>query len=129
MPILDAAGLERLSPGRYVYVVDRYGVARVARAPESGLEADGAQVSAALLAHGDPVRVAGALTLVAGPDRPLGVGAANIGSAEYFFSNLSLTLYEDVEERSDRYVLALGHLLQALEAGRVPREGILLRKY
>jgi hypothetical protein len=128
LPILRAAALESLSAGRYIYVVDRYGVVRIGPAPGSGAEAD-QTLSAALLAQGEPVRAAGELRLVAEPRQPLAVGAADIGSPEYFFSNLSLTLYEDVEERSDRYVLALGHLLKALDDARVPRDGILLRKF
>ena len=128
LPILSASALESLSPGRYIYVVDRYGVVRIG--PAAGSEADGDQpLSAAVLAQGEPVRAAGALRLVAEPQQSLAVGAADIGSSEYFFSNLSLSLYDDVEERSDRYVLALGHLLKALDGARVPRDGILLRKF
>lgn len=127
-PILSAGALESLSAGRYIYVVDRYGVLRVAPAAVPGR--DGSRtLSAALLAQGEPVRAAGVLRLVAEPQQPLSVGAADIGSPEYFFSNLSLTLYEDVEERSDRYALTLGHLLRALDDARVPRDGILLQKF
>jgi len=128
-PNLVTAGTEGLVPGRYVYVVDRFGMIRVAPVSDAGSDVAPGSMTAALLAHGEPVRAAGLLTLVAGPDRRLRVGAGNIRSPEYFFSNLSLTLYEDVEQRSDRYVLALGHVLTALEAGRLPHEDILLMKY
>lgn len=126
-PILTTRDLARLSPGRFIYVVDRFGVIRVG--PVSRVPADGASLTPALLAHGEPVRAAGVLSLVAGADGALMVGAASIRSPEYFYSNLSITLYEDVEDRSDRYLLALGHLLAALEAARVPHDEILLTKF
>ncbi len=73
--------------------------------------------------------MAGELVLAADGGGPLRVDELSVASEEYFFSNLSLTLYPDVEERSDRYVVALGHALRALEQARVPRDGILLRKF
>jgi hypothetical protein len=128
-PVLSATSLPNLRPGRYAYAVDRYGVIRIGRAPDAGVEGTGAAVSAALLAHGEPLRAAGVLVLAAEPDRPPRVAEVNVRSEEYFFSNLALTLYDDVEQRSDRYVAAVGHVLAALELGRIPREGILIRKF
>jgi hypothetical protein len=125
-PLLDATTLPRLAPGRYVYVVDRYGFIRVAPVG-SGPEGPGA-MTAAMLAHGDPVRVAGELRIEARPEGPR-VAELNVRSEEYFFSNRSLTLYADVEERAERYLVALGHALRALDLARIPREGILLRKF
>ncbi len=127
-PVLNATTLSRLRPGRYAFVVDRYGVMRVGpKAPEGVAAASDA--SCALLAHGEPVRVAGELVLAADGDGPLRVGELSVACEEYFFSNLSLTLYPDVEERSDRYVIELGHALRALDQARVPRDGVLLRKF
>lgn len=128
-PVLSAASLPELRPGRYVYAVDRYGVIRIGSAPDAGDAGTGAAVSAALLAHGEPLRAAGVLVLTAEPEGPPRVAEVSVRSEEYFFSNLALTLYEDVEQRSDRYVAAVGHVLAALELGRVPREGILIRKF
>ena len=127
MPVLSPETFQRLRPGRYLYVVDRFGFMRVAPATQ-GSVGDGI-LSAAMLAHGEPVRAAGQVVLEPSTDRSLAVSAIDIGSQEYFFSNRSLTLYSDVEERSDRYVQALGHGLAALEAGRIPYSGILLRKF
>jgi hypothetical protein len=128
-PILSAGSLPNLRPGRYVYAVDRYGVIRIGHPPDAGVEGSGATVSAALLAHGEPLRAAGELLLAAQRDGPARVSELSIRSHEYFFSNLALTLYEDVEQRSDRYILALGHVLAALEFARIPREDILIRKF
>jgi hypothetical protein len=126
-PLLSATTLPRLRPGRYFYIVDRYGFLRVGPAGDDG---GGPGVTTpAMLAHGDPVRVAGELLLRVGPDGAPRVSELNIDSEEYFFSNRSLTLYPDVEERADRYVVALGHALEALDLARIPRTGVLLRKF
>ena len=128
-PVLSARSIVELRPGRYIYIVDRYNVIRVARAPSPGLEAAGGQLSAALLAHGEPLRAAGELALESRSGEPLRVTEINVMSEEYFFSNLSLTLYEDVERRGDRYVAAVGHVLRALDLARLPTDDILIRKY
>ena len=127
MPVLSAESFQRLRPGRYLYVVDRYGFMRVGPATEGGDRA--AALTTALLAHGEPVRVAGELQVEPSADRSLAVSRIDIESEDYFFSNRSLTLYSDVEDRSDRYVRALGHALAALEAARIPYSGIILQKF
>jgi hypothetical protein len=127
-PVLNASTISRLRPGPYIYIADRFGVIRVARAPSSGM-ASAAQVSAALLAHGEPLRSAGQLLIEAAPGQAHRVAEVNVMSEEYFFSNLSLTLYEDLEERSNRYVAAVGHVLAGLDLGRLPTEDILIRKF
>lgn len=129
-PLLDAGTISELAPGRYSYVVDRYGTLRVG--PESGRVGDaavGPGASTAILAHGDPVRVAGQLSVAAGPAGGRRVSEIDIDSGEYFFSNRVMSLYEDVEQRSDRYIAALGHALRALDLGRLPRDDILIRKF
>ncbi len=139
LTLLTANSLARLLPGRYVYAVDRYGFIHVGRV-ESGpgstslgpTERDRSRPfhpTAALLMHSDPVRAAGELLLVPFPGGLLRVAELNIRSEEYFFSNRSLTLYLDVQERSDRYMLAVGHVLKALDMARIPREGVLISKY
>jgi hypothetical protein len=111
-----------------VFVVDRYGFMRVG--PGAEMDVTGRPTaSAAVLAHGEPVRVAGELVLEAAPGAPPRVLELNVNSEEYFFSNRSMSLYEDVEERSDRYVGALGHALRALDLARIPRDNILIRKF
>ena len=125
-PVLALSTFARLRPGRYAYVVDRYGFVRVGA---MSLESNpSATATPALLAHGDLVRVAGELVIESGAGGSE-VREVNIKSEEYFFSNRSLTLYPDVEERSDRYVLALGYFLRALEAARIPSDRVLLRKF
>jgi len=110
-------------------VADRYGVIRVARTSMSGFDMAGAAITHALLAHGEPLRAAGELVLTQEPGEPLRVSELNIRSEEYFFSNRSLTLYDDVEQRSDRYVAAVGHVLRGLELARLPRDDVLIRKF
>lgn len=124
-PLLSGATISQLEPGLYEYVVDRYGFLRVG--PKAG--AGAATSQAAFLAHGDAVRAAGELVLDRGPGGEMRVRELNVNSETYFFSNLSLSLYADVEERSDRYLAAIGHALAALERGRLPRDGILIRKF
>jgi hypothetical protein len=125
-PILSPDALGRLSPGRYIYAADRYGVIRVSPAPTT--QPTGAEMTAALLWHGEPVRAAGELVLAAEPGGTLRVAEVNVRSEEYFFSNRSLTLYDDVAERSDRYVAALAHVLKGLELARLPVDGVLIRQ-
>lgn len=126
LPILTAGTISDLGPGRYAFVVDRYGLLRVG--PARGAAAS-AEVTHAMLAHGEPVRVAGHLTLGSEPGEPLRVLEIDVDSEEYFFSNLSMSLYRDVEERSDRYVVELGHALKALDLARLPRDDVLIRKF
>lgn len=126
-PVLSPPTLSRLEPGRYVYAADRYGFVRVA--PGVGTVAAGPTVSAAMLMHGDPVRAAGELVLVEELDGSLRVAEINIRSEDYFFSNRSLSLYEDVEVRSDRYLRSLGPVVKGLDTARVPVGGVLIRKF
>jgi hypothetical protein len=128
-PVLTPQTLSRLRPGRYIYVADRYGVIRVARTSMQGFDMSGAAITAALLSHGEPLRAAGQMVLAQEPGGPLRVAELNVYSEEYFFSNRSLTLYDDIEERSDRYVAAVGHVLGGLELARVPCDDVLIRKF
>lgn len=128
-PVLTPASLAGLRPGRYLYVADRYGVIRVARSSMSGFDVGGAAITHALLAHGEPLRAAGEMVLAREPGGPLKVTEVNIRSEEYFFSNRSLTLYDDLEQRSDRYVAAIGHVLRGLELAHVPHDDVLIRKF
>jgi hypothetical protein len=128
-PILAPASLSSLRPGRYFYIADRYGVIRVARTSMSGFDMGGAAITHALLAHGEPLRAAGEMVLAREPGEQIRITELNIRSEEYFFSNRSLTLYDDVEQRSDRYVAALGHVLRGLELARLPRDDVLIRKF
>ena len=127
-PVLTSESISGLTAGRYFFAVDRYGFMRVG---PLGFASDnsGPVASAAILVHGDPVLVAGQLTLEGSPGKPPEIAELNVNSEDYFFSNRSLSLYEDVEQRSDRYVAALGHALRALDLARIPRENILIRKF
>jgi len=126
-PLLTATTLRGLRPGRYVFVVDRYGFLRVGSIDRTAIPIS-SDATAAMLAHGDHVLVAGTLLLSA-EQGPIRVREIDINSEEYFFSNLSMSLYQDVEDRSDRYVISLGHALKALDLGRVRRDDIVLKKF
>ncbi len=127
-PVLNTATLARLRPGSYAFIVDRFGFMRIGpKAP--GGASGGPEVTCAMLAQGDPVRVAGELVLATDEGGTPSVRELSVFSEDYFFSNRSLTLYPDVEERSDRYVLALGHALRALDQARVPRDDVIIRKF
>lgn len=128
-PVLAPATLANLRPGRFIYVTDRYGAIRVARTGMSGFDMGGAALTHALLSHGEPVRAAGELVLSMEPGEPLRVTELNIRSEEYFFSNRSLTLYDDLEQRSNRYVAAVGHVLRGLELAGLSRDDVLVRKF
>ncbi len=127
-PVLTAATLPGLRPGLYAFVVDRYGFLRVGPIDRSGIPTR-TDATAAMLAHGDPVLTAGQLVVTTDGGPPVRIRELNINSEEYFFSNLSMSLYEDVEDRSDRYVISLGHALKALDLGRIPRDDIVLKKF
>jgi hypothetical protein len=124
--VLNATTIIRLRPGRYIYIVDSYGVIRVASAPAVPISSS---MTAALLAHGEPLRAAGELVIEVPATQSVRVTEINVMSEEYFFSNLSLSLYEDVEQRADRYVAAIGYVMRGLDLGRLPTEDILIRKY
>lgn len=126
LPVLTGANLASLTPGRYAYAVDRYHFIRVGRIAGP----DSAAVSPALLVHNDPVRIAGELVVRRGLEGGVQLAELNIRTEEYLFSNYSLTLYEDVRERSDAYLQAtVGHLLRALERAGVPHDDTLIRKF
>jgi len=127
-PVLTAATLPRLRPGLYAFVVDRYGFLRVGAIDRSGIPTR-TDATSAMLAQGDPVLVAGQLVITTDGGASVRIREININSEEYFFSNLSMSLYQDVEDRSDRYVISLGHALKALDLGRVPRDDIVLKKF
>ena len=124
----SAATLPRLRPGLYAFVVDRYGFLRVGPIDRSGIPTR-TDATSAMLAQGDPVLVAGQLVITTDGGASVRIREININSEEYFFSNLSMSLYQDVEDRSDRYVISLGHALKALDLGRVPRDDIVLKKF
>jgi hypothetical protein len=129
LPVLSSATLARLRPGRYAYAVDRYDVIRVGRLPAPG-DTSAPVITPALLVHGEPVRAAGELSIGPGRDGRARVTELNIRTEEYLFSNLSLSVYDDVSERSDEYLLGtVGHVLRALDAAGVSRDDLLIRKF
>lgn len=129
LPVLSPETLARLRPGRYAYAVDRYDVIRVGRLPASG-DTSAATITPALLVHGEPVRVAGELTVGLGPDGRPRLTELDIRSEEYLFSNLSLSIYDDVSRRSDDYLQGMvGHVLRALDAAGLSRDNLLIRKF
>lgn len=129
LPVLSPRALAALPPGRYAYAVDRYDFIRVGPLPEPE-DTSAATVTPALLVHNDPVRIAGRLVLRRGPDGDIRVAEVDIRTEEYLFSNRSLSIYEDVEQRSDEYLrITAGHLLRAFEVAGIPREHTVIRKF
>jgi hypothetical protein len=130
--VLDGAdAIGGLKPGEYFYCVGvsgkiRFGyetpreeVARIEE--ETGREVP--RANHAFLFPGEPVLTAGAFFVRDGR-----IVEVNAHSGHYFYSNVTATVREDIAERSDEYVLTLGHFLAALERLGVDTRGILVSK-
>jgi|GEM_PF-6731602 len=131
---LTREGYDTLSRGEYLFVVDRYGAIRFCLQPlESELtrseRATGKKlprVSHALLVHGQPVLTAGTFTVDEREEHK--IVEVNAYSEQYFYSNLARTVKKDISEKSNEYLLTLGHFFRALERLDIPHKHILISK-
>ena len=131
---LTAEAFDTLVPGEYFFAVGLDGSVRFGRElPREEVkrieETTGrkpARANHAFLFPGEPVLTAGAFFVEVGDDHR--IAAINAQSGHYFYSNIQPSIREDIAERSDHYLLTLGHFLQALESLGIPYENAAISK-
>jgi hypothetical protein len=87
-----------------------------------------ARANHAFLFPGEPVLSAGAFIVADDLSGHRTILVANAQSGHYFYSNVTATIRADITDRSDEYLMTLGHFLAALERLGVPTGGLVLSK-
>jgi len=131
---LTKSRLGRLAEGEYFYAVGVNGKIRFAyetpREEVQRIEQEtGRKVpraNHAFLFPGEPVLTAGAFFVERGPEPR--IVAVNTHSGHYFYSNVTKTVRQDVAVRSDRYLMTIGHFLDALDRVGISYDGVLISK-
>jgi hypothetical protein len=132
---LDTALFAGLEPGEYFYGVNATGQIRIGRElPREELDRIEAETghkapraNHAFLFPGEPLLTAGAFWIES--DSTAHLVAANAGSGHYFYSNIQPTIREDIAERSDDYLLSIGHLFRALDSLGLTYDSVLISKF
>ncbi|UCE24832.1 MAG: hypothetical protein JSU74_01920, partial [Candidatus Zixiibacteriota bacterium] len=135
METLTQAGFDTLAEGEYFFAVSLAGKIRfgreLLRAEVEHLEKQtGRKVpraNHAFLFPGEPVLTAGAF-FIEKDDVPK-IARVTAQSGHYFYSNVSKTIREDISQRSDHYLLTLGHFFGALRDLGIPYDNILISKF
>ena len=132
---LDKEKFESLNPGEYFFAVGLNGSIRFGREllreevkrieEETGNKVP--RANHAFLFPGEPILTAGAF-FIEGVD-PSRIVSVNAQSGHYFYSNISSTVREDISERSNDYLLSLGHFFNALDRLGIEYESILISKF
>ncbi len=135
METLTKVGFDTLAEGEYFFAVSLTGKIRfgreLLRSEVERLERQtGRKVpraNHAFLFPGEPVLTAGAFFIERG-DIPR-ISRVTAQSGHYFYSNVSATIREDISQRSDYYLLTLGHFFRALRNLGIPYNDILISKF
>ncbi len=122
METLTRKGFDTLVPGEYLFVVGANRKIRFARElpreeVERIAEKTGRKVARpnhAFLFPGEPVLTAGAFFVEHRDGKPV-ITHVNAQSGHYFYSNVSATIREDIAQKSDTYLLTLGHFFSSLD--------------
>jgi hypothetical protein len=132
---LDPDAFADLTPGEYFFAVSASGQLRFGREllreevarieAETGHKAP--RANHAFLFPGEPLLSAGAFFVALDPEPRITTVTA--GSGHYFYSNIQPTIREDIANRSDHYLLTLGHFLRALDRIGVAYDEVLIRKF
>lgn len=135
MQTLSKAGFDTLRAGEYFFAVGMNDKIRFGREltrkevkrieAETGLKV--ARGNHAFLFPGEPVLTAGAFFIEDSDDPNL--TAVNAQSGHYFYSNITSTIREDISQKSDHYLLTLGHFFSILRELGVDYERILISKF
>jgi len=134
MQTLTKEGFDTLKTGEYFFAVGLNGTIRFGRElmreeverieKETGREVP--RANHAFLFPGEPVLTAGAFFIDERAENKL--VKVNAQSGHYFYSNISPTIREDIAERSDHYLLTLGHFFIVLDRLGINYDGILISK-
>lgn len=132
---LDKEKFEGLKPGEYFFAVGLNGSIRFGREllreevkrieKETGAKVP--RANHAFLFPGEPILTAGAF-FIEGDNSPR-IVSVNAQSGHYFYSNISSTVREDISERSNDYLLSIGHFFNALDRLGIEYESILISKF
>lgn len=136
MNSLTRAGFDTLEAGEYFFAVSMNGDVRfgreLLRAEVQRLEQETGRklprANHAFLFPGEPILTAGAFFIVEDHDGHH-LSEVNAQSGHYFYSNVSATIREDIAERSNHYLLTLGHFFKALDQLDIPYQRILISKF
>lgn len=126
---------DSLAAGEYVYAVSLSGKIRITREPAPGeieryerMKAHKMPLIAeSFLFPGEPVLVAG--KLVVGRDSVSYIAEVNVRSSHYFQSLFSPAITSEIAEKSNDYLLSLGHFFRALEQAGIGNRPVLIRKF
>ena len=135
MATLTEVGFDALRAGEYFFAVGITGRIRfgreLLREEVMGIEdRTGRKVpraNHAFLFPGEPLLTAGAFFVEIENGEPR-LAEVNAQSGHYFYSNVSESIRVDITERSDDYLMTLGHFLQSLDALGIPYESVLITK-
>ncbi len=136
MNTLTAAGFDTLGPGEHFYVVGVDGKIRfgreLPRAEVDRIEQETgrklARANHAFLLPGEPVLTSGAFFIEIKDGHPR-LTAVNAQSGHYFYSNVSSTIREDIVQRSDKYLMTLGHFFLNLDRLGISYDRVLISKF
>jgi hypothetical protein len=126
---------DTLSPGEYFFAVGVSGKVRFGRELsrlevqhlEDSIGAKIPRANHAYLFPGEPVYSAGAF--VVSTNSAPGLAAVNAGSGHYFYSNIQVSIRHDIAERSNEYMMTLGHLFKALDDLSIGYKGVSISKF
>lgn len=135
MNTLTREGFDTLQESEYFFAVSVAGKVRfgreLLRAEVKQIEEEtGKKVpraNHAFLFPGEPVLTAGAFFIEA-TDNGHRLSHINAQSGHYFYSNVSPTIREDIAERSDHYLLTLGHFFAVLDSLGIPHDNVVISK-
>lgn len=123
-----------LKPGEYFFAVGLSGKIRFGREflreeverleKQTGKKVP--RANHAFLFHGEPLKTAGAF-FIEGEESPR-LARVNAHSGHYFYSNVTATIRKDIAERSDEYLLTLGHFFRALDRQGIAYDSVLISK-
>jgi hypothetical protein len=135
MQSLTTAGFDTLQPGEYFFAVGlsgkiRFGYEMLREEVERIETETGRKLPRAnhsFLFPGEPIMTAGAFFIRRRNGKPY-IDHINAQSGHYFYSNVSPTIRDDIAERSDHYLLTLGHFFAALDRLNIPHASVLIWK-
>lgn len=124
---LTADGFDTLAAGEYLFAVDRFGRIRIAHGGEPVQPTKYVQTHA-LLFPGEEVLTAGWLA-IRQRDSVNYIHSVDAFSRTYFYSPYEQTIRTDMTDRSNDFILTLGHLFESLKRLGLSAEGVLIRKF
>ena len=133
---LSGSGFDSLATGWYIFAIDRYRRVRVAPTAEPGVAKKVADQSVkrpiltnhALLFPDQPLLAAGRFEILV-RDSHRTLRTVTAWSDHFFYSPRSTTMKQDIVDRSDTFLLTLGHFFASLKDMGVQLGDLRLRKF